>query len=94
MRLMKVTRKRLYFRGGFFVCCQGTKRNKKMALYCHRKTNSIMFVCGYVGPYHACDHVIKRTIAICPCPDNCKVCKEEIDKREYYDCRWQKNEDG
>ena len=44
--------------------------------------------------YHACDHVINATITICPCPDNCKVCQEEEEKREYYDCRWQKNEDG
>ena len=44
--------------------------------------------------YHACGHVINATITICPCPDNCKVCQEEEEKREYYDCRWQKNEDG
>ena len=61
-----------------------------MAIHCHRKINSIMCVCGYVGTYHACDHVINGTITICPCPDNCKVCQEEIDKCEYYDGRWQK----
>ena len=44
--------------------------------------------------YHACDHVINATITICPCTDNCKVCQEEEEKREYYDRRWQKNEDG
>ena len=68
--------------------------NKKMALYCHRKINSITCVCGYVGTYHACDHVVNGTITICPCPDNCKFCQEEVDKREYYDRRWRKNEDG
>ena len=51
-------------------------------------------MCGYVGTYHACDYVINGTITICPCPDNCKVCQEEVINREYYDCRWQKNEDG
>ena len=61
-----------------------------MAIHCHRKINSIMCVCGYVGTYHACDHVINGTITICPCPDNCKVCQEEIGKCEYYDGRWQK----
>ena len=65
-----------------------------MAIHCHRKINSIMCVCGYVGTYHACDHVINGTITICPCPDNCKVCQEEIDKCEYYDGRWQKKKDG
>ena len=28
-----------------------------------------------------------------PSFDNCKVCQEEVDQREYYDVRWQKNED-
>ena len=65
-----------------------------MALYYHRKINSITCICGYVGTYHACDHVINGTITICPCPDNCKVSQEEVVKREYYDCRLQKNEGG
>ena len=58
-----------------------------MALYFHRKINSITCVCGYVGTYHACGHIINGTIAICLYP-------EEVDKREYYDCIWQKNEDA
>ena len=70
------------------------KRNKRVALYCHRKINSITWICGNVGVYHVCDHIINGTITIFPCPDNCKVCREEIDKREHYDCRWQRNEDG
>ena len=60
-----------------------SKINKKMALYFHRKINSITCVCGYVGTYHACGHIINGTIAICLYP-------EEVDKREYYDCIWQK----
>ena len=65
-----------------------------MALYCHRKINSITCVCGYVGTNHTCDHVINGTITICPSPGNCKVFQEEVEKSEYYYCRWQKNEDG
>ena len=53
-----------------------------------------MCVCVYVGTCHACDHVINGTTTICLCPGNYKVCQEEVYKREYYDCRWQKNEDG
>ena len=65
-----------------------------MALYCHRKNSFIACVCGNAATYGTCDHVINGTIAICPCPGNYKVCQEEVDKHEYYDCRWQKNEDG
>ena len=28
------------------------------------------------------------------CSDNCEVCLKEVDKREYFNLRWQKNEDG
>ena len=80
--------------GPFVSCDRIQKEIKKMGLYCHRKIKSITCVCIYVGTYHACDQVINRTITICPCPDSFKVCQEEVDKREYYDCRWQKNEDG
>ena len=59
-----------------------------MALYCHRKVNSITCACGYVGTYNACDHIINGTINIYPSPDNCNVCQEEVEKREYYNCRW------
>ena len=65
-----------------------------MALYCQKKINFITCICGNVGTYHACDHVIYGTITISSCPENCKVCQEEVDKREYYDYRWQKNEAG
>ena len=51
-------------------------------------------ICGYVGIYHTCDLVINGSITIDPCPDNSKFCQGEVDKREYYDCRWQENEDG
>ena len=43
-----------------------------------------------MGIHHACDHVINETITIDPCFDNCKACQEEVHKREYFDCRWQK----
>ena len=56
--------------------------------------NSITCLCGYVGKYHVCDHVINGTINIYPCSDNCNVSQEEVDKYEYQDCRWQKYEDG
>ena len=47
-----------------------------------------------MGTDHTCDHVINETGTIDSCPNNCKVCQAEVDKREYYECRWQKNEDG
>ena len=43
-----------------------------------------------MGIHHACDHVINETITIDPCFDICKACQEEVHKREYFDCRWQK----
>ena len=82
MRVMKVIKKTYFWN---IFCYPDTKRDKKMALYCHRKINPITCVCGYMGAYHACDHVINRTITICPCPDNCKICQKEVClKREYY----------
>ena len=66
----------------------------KITLYCHRKINSFMCICGYAETYHTCDHVIDGAITIHSCPDNCKVCQEEIDKRKYYDYRWQESEGG
>ena len=65
---------------------------ENVALHCDREINSITCVCGYVGTHHACDHVKNGTITICPCPDNCKFCQEEVHKCKYYDCRSQKNE--
>ena len=38
-------------------------------------------------------HVINGPITIDSCPENCKVYQEEVAKREYYDCRWQVNEE-
>ena len=35
-----------------------------MVLYCHKKINFITCICGYMETYHACDHVIYRTITI------------------------------
>ena len=66
----------------------------KITLYSNIKINSVTCICGYVGTYHTCDHVMNGTITIVSCPDNCKVCQKEVDKREYYDCRCQENEDG
>ena len=65
-----------------------------MTLYCHREINSITCVCSYLGTSHSCDYVINGTITIRSCPNNCKVCQKEEDKREYYNLRWKKNEDG
>lgn len=65
-----------------------------MTLYCHREINSITCICGYLGTNHPCDFVINGTITIPQCPDNCDICQEKVDKCEYYDLRWQKNEDG
>ena len=47
-----------------------------------------------MGTYPSCDHVINGTIVKRPCLDDFKVCQEEVDKREYYDLRYQQNEDG
>ena len=66
----------------------------KHALYCNRQVNLITCICGYVETYHACDHVINRTIIIYYCPANCKVCQENINRLEYYDCKWWINKDG
>ena len=43
-----------------------------------------------MGIHHVCDHVINETITIDPCLDICKVCQEEVHKREYFDYRCQK----
>ena len=56
-----------------------------MTLYCRRKSNSITCVCGYLGKYHVCDHVVNGTITIYPCLDNSKAFQEEVKKCEYYD---------
>ena len=51
-----------------------------------------------LNAYHACNHVINGTINIYLCPENFNASQEEVDKREYYDCKWykkkKKNEDG
>ena len=43
-----------------------------------------------LNAYHACNHVINGTINIYLCPENFNASQEEVDKREYYDCKWQK----
>ena len=64
-----------------------------MTLCCHREINFITCVCSYLGTDHSCNHVINGNITIRPCLDDCKVCQEEVDKREYYDLKQQQNED-
>ena len=56
--------------------------------------NSITCIYIYLGTYHACGHAINGAITIDSCPDNCAVFLQEVDKRKYYHCRWQENEDG
>ena len=53
-----------------------------------------MCVCGYFGTNHACSKIINGKISISPCPDECPVCQDAIDKCEYFDLRCQKNDDG
>ena len=52
----------------------------------------ITFICSCVGTYHACNLVISGTATIGLCSDDCRICKEEVNKREYYNCRCQGNE--
>lgn len=37
--------------------------------------------------------MINGTIIINSCSDNCNVCQAKLDRCEYFDCRWQENED-
>ena len=46
-----------------------------------------------MGTYHAYDHLTNRAMTINFCLDDCNVFQEEVNKHEYYDCRWQENED-
>ena len=65
----------------------------KITIYDQKEINSIMCISVYIGTYHACDYLINGTIAIDSCRDNYKICREEVNKREYYDYRWQTKTD-
>lgn len=62
-------------------------KHEKTTLHCHREIDFITCICGYVGTYHASNFVINGTITI-------DYESWNVGQEEYWDCRWQKNEDG
>ena len=59
----------------------------KITIYCQRELKSIACIYVYIGTYHACNHVINGAITRNSCSDFYKICQEEMNKHEYYDCR-------
>ena len=79
-----------------FFCC---KKNilimcAKYELIHHKELNMFNCFCGYFGLFHHCTGKIKCTLSIVSCPEGCKLCEKELDRKEYNSLRWKRNEDG
>ena len=66
----------------------------KYELIYHKELNMFNCFCGYSGLYHHCTRKIKGTLNIVSCPEVCKLCEKELDRKEYNASRWKTNEDG
>ena len=67
----------------------------KVVMHLHREVNSVSCVCGSVVFHeYECSMEFKGFIIIEPCPDNWQLCQDEVDRRDYNDLRWKKDDDG
>ena len=60
----------------------------------HKELSMFNCSCGFFGLSHHCTRKIKGTISIVSCPEDCKLCHKEADRKEYISLRWKKNKDG
>ena len=66
----------------------------KYELIYHKGLNMFNCFCRYFGLFHHCTRKIKGTLSIVSCPEGCKLCEKELDRKEYNSLRWKTNEDG
>ena len=66
----------------------------KYELIYHKELNMFNCFCRYFGLYHHCTRKIKGIFSIVSCPEGCKLCEKELDRKEYNALRWKTNEDG
>ena len=53
----------------------------KYELIYHKELNIFNCFCGYFGLLRHCARKIKRTLSIISCPEGCKLCKKELDRK-------------
>lgn len=56
----------------------------------HKELSMFNCSCGFFGLSHHCTRKIKGTISIVSCPEDCKLCHKEADRKEYISLRWKK----
>ena len=66
----------------------------KYELIYHKELNMFNCFCGYFGLLHRCTRKISGTLSIVSCPEGCKLCENESERKEYNSLRWKTNEDG
>ena len=66
----------------------------KYELIYHKGLNMFNCFCRYFELFHHCTRKIKGTLSIVSCPEGCKLCEKELDRKEYNSLRWKRNEDG
>ena len=53
----------------------------------HKELRMFNCFCNYSGLSHHCTRKIKDTIKITSCPEDCKFCEKEVDRKEYISSR-------
>ena len=62
----------------------------KYELTYHKELNMFNCFSGDFGLYHHCTRKIKGTISIVSCPEGCKLCEKELDRKECIALRWKR----
>ena len=60
----------------------------------HKELKMFNCFCGYMGLFHHCTRKIRGLIKFVRCPNDCKLCEKEADRKEHNSFYWKQNEDG